>query len=222
MPQGMRNWRWNDMKLVTFGAPPVGGDQFSRVFSIRSPGSKNISVDADPIPKTKGTQHGLQVILYSASTVSGDMHAPDAIRERLVGRYESFGFDDDKPDRVPWQSDKTKRIIEKLGGKIVIRKDRHRQSLIDYLDCIARSRAEGVKEVSKDDLKRIALASQLLGAAALSEDRAKKIYADYFSKADFRTRSFKAMLRFWLGLAVLESGTPLSAGFIDWIEDPKT
>ena len=63
-PQKLHEWPWPEMRVVTFAAPPVGGDAFATAFNMAIP-SRNIRLPTDIVPKGRGTSVGADVSLYS-------------------------------------------------------------------------------------------------------------------------------------------------------------
>ena len=100
IPQALQSWPWTGMRVVTFAAPPVGGDTFATAFNMAVPG-RNVRLPTDIVPLGRGTSIGADVSLYSQAG-PGAAHEPAVIRERLAASLKNYmGRNPDT--ETPWK-----------------------------------------------------------------------------------------------------------------------
>jgi len=90
MPPNVAQWPWNGLSVISFSAPPIGGDHFAGEFRRAITNRRNIFVIGDPIPMVKGTHQCDCVPLNHPETatmlgvpVDGKAHEPARVREAL-------------------------------------------------------------------------------------------------------------------------------------------
>lgn len=113
----LKNWPWDSLALITFGAPAVGDKDFhyavnSKVYA------KRIVLGTDPITQKRILYHvGARTNLPGNGGF--DDHKPDCIREALIKWEKNLGFDGEFPN-PPWQEF---RNFNEVLGKIARSED---------------------------------------------------------------------------------------------------
>ena len=89
---------WRNLRLVTFGAPAVGGDDFTDIFN-SAVGARAYRLRGDPIPAlSTGNLTGHDILLSGSETL-GLAHSPETIRRRLQEHLKSWRNQDTEN---PW------------------------------------------------------------------------------------------------------------------------
>jgi len=93
MPQAVRAWPWDTMRLVTYSSPSVGGETFHYLFNQVLP-SLRIWLEGDPITQERKHYHvGAPYRIPDPSRLfSFNSHEPYKVRERLVADRSANGF----------------------------------------------------------------------------------------------------------------------------------
>jgi hypothetical protein len=98
MMQGPQRSAWRNLRLVTFGAPAVGGADFTDIFN-SAVGARGYRLRGDPIPTlSKGNLTGHDIFLPGSETF-GRAHSPETIRRRLQEHLKSWRNEDTEN---PW------------------------------------------------------------------------------------------------------------------------
>lgn len=109
---GLREWPWENLKLITFGAPGAGNSKFAYAFN-KKVYTKRVVLGTDPITFTR--TRGSSIRTFSSEHVGAkikiptnlkgtDQHKPNEIRTALIKWAEEGGDNlTNVPREAPWQ-----------------------------------------------------------------------------------------------------------------------
>lgn len=100
MPELLKSWPWRNMKVTTFGAPPVGTWQFQKTFDL-SVSSTRVWLEGDPIEEGLSDLYGLGSIASAAIPSPVPLGFVMGVAKQGI-LHTLIGYSVGMPHRVPY------------------------------------------------------------------------------------------------------------------------